>query len=56
MRSAWPRPREARTPCTRAGIFSARAGLALASALFTSTPTSGTETITVRPPSEKRPA
>jgi hypothetical protein len=45
---------DARTPCILTGTFSATAGLALFRALFSSTPTSGNETTTVRAPSEKR--
>jgi hypothetical protein len=46
---------EVRTACTRTGTFSATAGLALARALLSNTPTSGTETMTVRVPSANRP-
>ena len=54
MRSTRLSPTEVRIPCTCAGTFSATAGFVLARALFKRTPTSGTETITLRPPSENR--
>ena len=52
--STWLRPSVVSAARTLGGIFSASAGLALASALLSKTPTSGTDTITLRPPSEKR--